>query len=92
MSKLENQYSIHHILPRSQHGTSESCNTELLKNTQHRAIHTLFDNKMIAEQLIRTIEISEKALKPEVTEWLLETLTSKNIYDPYERYIDRAIR
>lgn len=92
MWKVESQYSIHHILPRSQHGTSENCNTELLRNTQHRALHTLFDNKMIAEQLIRTVELSEKALREDVRNWLLETLTSKNIYDPYERYIDRAIR
>ena len=46
---------------------------------------------MIAEQLIRTVEISEKALREDVKEWLLETLTSKNIYDPYERYKDKVI-
>ena len=92
MSKLENQYSIHHILPRSQHGTSESCNIELLKNTHHRAIHTLFDNKMIAEQLIRTVELSEKALREDVRDWLLETLISRDIDDPYQRYKNECIK
>lgn len=66
-------------------------NLEYLRNTTHRAIHTLFENKMIAEQLIRTIELSEKALREDVRKRLIETLTSKNIYDPYERYNDKVI-
>lgn len=84
--------SKHHILPRSQHWVNEPCNIELIKDTQHRAIHTLFQNKMIAEQLIRTVQISEKALRDDVRERLIETLTSRNIYDPYERYKDRVIK
>jgi hypothetical protein len=66
-------------------------NLEYLRNTTHRAIHTLFENKMIAEQLIRTVELSEKALREDVRRRLIETLTSKNIYDPYERYNDKVI-
>jgi len=92
MWKLENNYSIHHILPKSQHWTSESCNIELLRNTTHRAIHTLFANQMIAEQLITTVWLSEKALREDVRDWLLETLSSKNPYDPYEWYKSSAIR
>lgn len=84
-------YSNHHILPRSRHGASNSTNIELIRDTQHRAIHTLFENKMIAEQLIRTVEISEKALRDDVRQRLLETLTSRNIYDPYERYKHNVI-
>jgi hypothetical protein len=41
---------------------------------------------MIAEQLIKTINLSEKALRDDVRNWLIETLTSRNIYDPYLRY------
>ena len=84
-------YSQHHILPRSRHWATNSTNVELIRDTQHRAIHTLFENKMIAEQLIRTVEISEKALREDVRMRLLETLTSRNIYDPYERYKKDAI-
>lgn len=86
MWKIENNSSIHHILPRSKGGNSESLNLELLRNTTHRALHTLFQNQLIAEQLITTVELSEKALREDVRQWLLETLTSKNILDPYERY------
>lgn len=90
--KLEDKYSKHHILPRSRYWSSESCNLEILKNTTHRALHTLFQNQMIAEQLITTISLSEKALKEEVVERLIATLNQKNIHDPSDRYIDWAIR
>jgi hypothetical protein len=59
-----------------------------MKNSTHRALHTLFQNQMIAEQLITTVELSEKALKEEVVQRLLETLNQKNIHDPSDRYID----
>ena len=63
-----------------------------MKNSTHRALHTLFQNQMIAEQLITTVELSEKALKEEVVQRLLETLNQKNIHDPSDRYIDWAIK
>ena len=91
MWKLENNYSVHHILPKSQHGSNESINLELLRNSQHRALHTLFANQMLAEQLITTIWYSEKALREDVRERLLETLTSRNILDQYDRYKKDAI-
>lgn len=89
---MEDQYSKHHILPKSRWGSSEQINIEMLRNTTHRAIHTLFQNQMIAEQLITTVELSEKALRDDVRERLLETLTSKNIHDPYTRYKEDAVR
>ena len=46
---------------------------------------------MIAEQLITTINISSKALRPDVKQWLLEVLNSKNIIDPHEWYKDECI-
>ena len=46
---------------------------------------------MIAEQLITTVNISSKALREDVKQWLLETLTSRDIYDPYERYDNKVI-
>ncbi len=92
MSKLEDQYSKHHILPRSRYWSSEPCNLEILKNTTHRALHTLFQNQMIAEQLITTVELSEKALREDVRQRLLDVLTSKNIHDPYTWYKDDCIK
>jgi len=90
--KIEDQYSKHHILPKSRFWSSEPVNMEILKNTTHRALHTLFQNQMIAEQLITTVELSEKALREDIREWLLETLSSRNIHDPYEWYKDDCIK
>jgi hypothetical protein len=86
MTKIENNYSVHHILPKSRDWSSNDRNVELLKNTTHRAIHTLFSNQTIAEQLITTVWLSEKALREDVRRWLLDTLTSRDIQDPYEWY------
>lgn len=90
--KIEDQYSKHHILPKSRFWSSEPVNMEILKNTTHRALHTLFQNQMIAEQLITTVELSEKALREDIREWLLETLSSRNIHDPYEWYKNDCIK
>ena len=46
---------------------------------------------MIAEQLIRTVDLSSKALRPDVKQWLLEVLTSKDVDDPYEWYDHKVI-
>ena len=84
--------SKHHLLPTSQWGANIARNIETIREVQHRAIHTLFTNQMIAEQLITTVNISAKALRPDVKQWLLETLNSKDIYDPYEWYDPRVIK
>lgn len=90
--RKEKSFSNHHILPKSKWWSSEDDNLVLLPETQHRAIHTLFENKMIAEQLIRTLDISRPAMREDVVEWLMETLTSMDIHDPYARYKDECIK
>jgi len=93
MSKeKEIKLSKHHLLPQSQWWANIARNIETIRDVQHRAIHTLFENKMIAEQLLTTVNISSKALREDVKQWLIETLTSKDIYDPYERYDRRVIK
>jgi hypothetical protein len=79
-------------LPRHPYGNDSNENIELLKDNYHRAIHQLFENKLIAEQLLTTIDISAKALREDVREWLIETLNSRDIHDPYEWYDDKVIR
>lgn len=84
-------YSRHHLLPTSREGANVAKNIELIPDKMHRAIHTLFANQMIAEQLITTIDISAKALRKDVREWLLETLSSRDVNDPYEWYRNDVI-
>ena len=47
---------------------------------------------MIAEQLLTTIDISAKSLREDVKEWLIDTLTTRDIHDPRERYDEKVIR
>lgn len=88
----DKELSKHHLLPQSRGGVNERRNIELIKDTQHRAIHTLFANQLIAEQLLTTVDISAKALREDVKQWLIDTLTSKDIHDPHEWYDERIIR
>ena len=92
MWKIENNYSQHHLLPRSRGWANIDENLERIKNSLHRWIHTLFQNQIIAEQLLTTIDISAKALREDVREWLIETLNSRDIHDPREWYDDKVIR
>ena len=90
MSRKENSYSTHHIIPRSRLGANDENNLEELRVTTHRAIHTLFANQLLAEQLITTVNLSEKALRPEIRAWLLETLTAHDPEDLDFRYKDNT--
>jgi hypothetical protein len=47
---------------------------------------------MIAQQMIKTVELNQKALRPEIAQWLIDTLNSKDIYDPTIRYKDECIK
>lgn len=80
MSKLE-KYSKHHICPRSKLWSNSKDNIVVLKHPIHQAIHTLFANKLIAEQLITTLDLSKQAMRPEVVEWLVDTLTAHDVND-----------
>lgn len=91
LSKNGKRTSRHHILCKSRWWATNDINLEALKLTTHRAIHTLFANQMIAEQLITTVNLSEKALREDVRQRLYEMLSSRDIKDPYEWYIPEVI-
>lgn len=89
MSKKEKkpiEFNIHHILPVSVGWLTNETNCEMIRKTTHSALHTLFGNQLIANQLITTVNLSSKALKPEVVERLLETLTAHDPNDIDFRY------
>ena len=92
MKKKELTYSTHHILPVSRSGATTPRNLEVLRVSTHQSLHTLHDNRLIAEQLLRTLDFSEKAMRPEVVKWLREVLTELDPSDPHEWYIDEVIK
>ena len=90
--KKEFKTSTHHILCKSRGGSNEWVNLIELRHNYHQAIHTLFQNQMIARQLLTTIDLSDKELREDVREWLIDVITSRNIDDPHEWYIWPAIK
>lgn len=79
--KKEFRHSTHHIVPRSRLWSNNEENLIELRETKHRALHSLFENKLIAEQLITTLDLSKQAMRPEVVEWLVDTLTAHDVND-----------
>jgi hypothetical protein len=63
-----------------------------MDDVKHRSQHNLFDNLMLPEQLLKLIEMSEKALKPEVVKFLKDMIRSRDIHNPREWYKDECIR
>lgn len=53
--------SRHHIVPRSMGGVF----TKRIRNTEHRAIHTLFSNQIITEKIWHLIEMDWEVLTDE---------------------------
>ena len=83
-------WTNHHIVPRSKWGTNDDDNLIRLKSNPHQALHMLHVNNLIAEQLIHTIELSQKAMRPEVVNWLMDTLTQHDPEDLDFRYKDNT--
>ena len=73
--------SVHHIVPKSRGGSNDGQNLLEIKDNLHRAFHHLFANRLIAEQLLVTISLSRKALRPETKERLIKTLTLHDAED-----------
>lgn len=64
----------------------------MIKLTTHRAIHTLFDNKVFWEQIVKLIDLNAKALKPEIAAELIECLNQRDLQDPEARYKEECLR
>lgn len=97
MWKSNKKYSIHHKLPQHPHWTNlewsnHPNNLIRISDVKHRAIHDLFENLMFPEQVLTLIELSWTALKPEIKQWLIDTLNMKDIHDPTQWYRDECIK
>lgn len=90
--KKEINYNLHHICPSSRWGITNDLNCEMIKETTHSAIHTLFSNMIFPEQIIKLTDLSAKALRPEIISELMEILQYRDIHDPNQWYKEDAIR
>lgn len=94
----EERCTKHHILCQHPYWTSlewsdHPHNIITLTKVKHQAQHALYDNLMIANQLLTCVELSSKALLPEVKNRLVDTLTNTlDPYDPRLWYKDECIK
>lgn len=89
--KKETKYNLHHICPSSRGWVTNDINCEMIKQTTHSAIHTLFSNEIFPEQIVRLANLSSKALKPEIVSELMEILQMRDIHNPEEWYKEGCI-
>lgn len=81
MWKRGNIRTTHHIVPRHEWGTNDDDNLIRLKEWPHQALHILHETRLVAEQLLHTLDLNAKAMRPEVVKWLVDTLTQKDPRD-----------
>lgn len=79
MARRWNTMTTHHIVARHEWWTNHEDNLLRIPEKPHQSLHILFETRLIAEKLIRTLEIEKKALRPEVVNRLMDTLTE---HDP----------
>lgn len=71
----------HHICPTSRWGVNIQDNIVRLNIDIHQALHRLFGNMTIEEQMKRLVKISETALRADFKEELIELLSwDKDFY------------
>ena len=90
--KKEAKYNNHHICPSSRGWITNDINCEMIKQTTHNAIHTLFGNDIFPEQIIRLTNLNAKALRPEIITQLIEVLELRNIHNPEDWYKEDCLR
>ena len=76
-----NTLTTHHIVARHEGWTNHEDNLLRIPDKPHQALHILHQTRLVAEQLLHTIEINEKAMRPEVVKWLVDTLTQEDPRD-----------
>ena len=91
-TKTEAKYNLHHICPSSRGWITNDINCEMIKETTHSAIHTLFSNMIFPEQIERLINLNSKALQPEIIQQIEEVLQYRDIHNPEEWYKEWCIR
>lgn len=84
--RRDKKYSIHHRLCKSRWWATNDLNCEMIKNTTHDSIHTLFSNEIFPEQIKRLTDMTSRVLQPEVVQQIMEILSYRDIHNPEEWY------
>ena len=76
---MRKKITRHHIIPKSIGGSNHRNNIIELMNTQHRALHTIFENQDPVEQIDTILSISATALTEEFKRDIIKILSIQEI-------------
>ena len=83
-----NKITKHHILPKSLWGNRHYDNIAKLRETKHRALHTMFHNQAPHEQVLELIDLTWKAINKTFSEAIIETV---HWFDIEEMYNEKCV-
>ena len=96
MSKRHNQLTNHHALPKSRDGSNNKPNTRRIKDSVHRAIHTLFQNETFTEKLETLLCMDADVLTDEIKRRVYEIIEIPEdevyIKEAYKQHNDKHDR
>ena len=83
MTKMQNQMTKHHVIPKSKWGTNHWANLKTWKRKPHQAFHIIFENLAPHEQLKYILDLSVNVIKEEFREELLDIIDGYKLKDIY---------
>ena len=66
--------TVHHLLAKSRNGSNDRENRVWLRETFHRAFHTVFQNDTPPEQIIRILELNESVFQGDFLNDIMKVL------------------
>ena len=95
MTKLKDQITWHHRIPKELWWTNYRANMEDKRRAEHIAHHTLFNNKPPHEQILQIVDTTGKAFNQVMRHQIIEVVDSFDIeymYHPKAVNIEQMIR
>ena len=71
---MKNNYSKHHIIPKSLWWPDTKNNIKVIKDKQHMHLHSLVNNDSPAMQLMDVLEFNNKVRNPEFVKEIIKVL------------------
>ena len=82
--KPSKKYNTHHLVCRSKGGSNSPSNLLVMAEPKHRALHTLFENKLPLEQLADLVMLNQTCLRYEFVREMLNLLNTWQDDNPYK--------
>ena len=92
---MRSRITRHHIIPKSAWWNRHFHNIEPLREVKHRALHTMFENKLPAEQISEIVDLTWKAFNKVFAESIIEVVNSftpEEIYNQKCANMDKLIK